>query len=212
MSMILNPYAFSGAAPPPPPPGDPSFVAASGPVSNANVTAPAGIAAGDLLIAYIKDYTTTTTTPAGWTKIGTDFVWTGYNYRSAAFYKVAVSGDIGADWDFGTGSLHTGFMVAYRNASTVASYGSYERSDTNPITLTGIACSDGQMLVSLVHKRDNPTGQSYTHPAGMTERLDALSQYSVHGCADLLEADGSNRVWNCSFHTFPHVGINLVIE
>ena len=184
----------------------------STPVTGTNdqspVNVPAGISEGDLLIAVvIVSNPGFYTVPAGWTESAVYSPWTTYGYKSALLYKVASASEP-SSYEFGAG-IRTGFIMAYRNASSISTVGSWQLLSGTSMTFTGLAVPEGSMLISVFHDRENSgTWTSWTAPAGMTERLNAESSYWIHCAAELLNGDSSDRTWSgISGSYFPAAGI-----
>lgn len=111
-------------------------VVASSNVATANggptVTAPTGIAVGDLLFAYVVSNNGTVSAPAGWTQIKP-----AGSSNSASFYKVADAGDAAAStFSFGGGTRTVAIM-----ARITGNDGALPVDAANNGTATGTALS-----------------------------------------------------------------------
>jgi type II secretory pathway pseudopilin PulG len=97
--------------------------------SSVTITAPAGMSAGDLLLADLSFQGACMTTPSGWTLIRCDT--NGNNATSAVFYRFATSADVSA----GSFSFTTG-----GSSGTVGGIIAYTGSDpANPIDTSAVA-------------------------------------------------------------------------
>jgi hypothetical protein len=186
----------------------PIFVGVSAIANDANVAVPSGTANGDLLLSFITNANPgLITTPSGWTRIGSIYTWSILGYGTAAFYRVASSEP--ANYSFGSGT-RIGYMVSYRNASTINANGSYQQRSGTSMTFTGISSTSGSLLLSFIHDRDQTI--SLTQPTGMTSRLNSSGTFWRCGLAELLSADNSNRTWTASASAFDAVGILIAIK
>jgi hypothetical protein len=186
----------------------PIFVGVSAIANDANVAVPSGTANGDLLVSFITNANPgLITTPSGWTRIGSIYTWSILGYGTAAFYRVASSEP--ANYSFGSGT-RIGYMVSYRNASTINANGSYQQRSGTSMTFTGISSTSGSLLLSFIHDRDQTI--SLTQPTGMTLRLNSSGTFWRCGLAELLSADNANRTWTASAGAFDAVGILVAIK
>lgn len=196
---LVNPYRFAAS---------PTFIGVSAIANDANVAVPSGTANGDLLVSFITNINPVfITTPSGWTRIGSIYTWSSLGYGTAAFYRVASSEP--ANYSFGS-NIRIGYMVAYRNASTINANGSYEQKSGTSMTFTGISSTAGSLLLSFIHDRDSAI--ALTQPTGMITRLNSSGTYFRCGLAELLSADNSNRTWTASANAFDAVGILIAIK
>jgi hypothetical protein len=180
-------FNLTTAAAPPPGAGI-AFRSAS---SAANTTAttlvipaPAGVVAGDALLASVAARgAPVLTPPAGWTLVRLDL--SGGTIRQAVYVKIAGASEP-ASYSFGLSSAQSaaGGIVAYSGVdptTPIDAHGgqintSSVTSTAPSITTTGV----NRMLVGLFAKS---TLTTHTPPAGMTERFDqqvpAANQYKV---------------------------------
>jgi hypothetical protein len=208
IAAVLNsPFQFA-AAPAPPPGTSPSFVSASAISGSATIGVPAGIAEGDLLLAFVTNIAAANmSTPSGWTRQGAIFNWASYGYASALYYRVAGSSEPGS-YSFGTSSS-VGAMVAYRDASSIDVAGAYQDASGTTMTFSGITSSADSMLLAFVCDRD--PGGVLTQPSGMTLRVEGAASVFRFGQAELLNANSADRSWVASSTTFNAAGILVSI-
>lgn len=120
MTTLLNPHRFTAGAPAA---NEVSFVAGAGAVFTAsgtsrNLTLPAGIQAGDLIVVYV--FARATITPhAGYTHVGTSGTAAG-NGRTAIYTKTATSGDANATITFQQASAARMGLAAVVTRGTTA--------------------------------------------------------------------------------------------
>lgn len=204
---MINPFWYS--SPPAPPPGtSPSFVSASAISNTATVNVPAGIANGDLLLAFVTNISAANmSTPSGWTRQGAIFNWASYGYASALYYRVASSSEP-ANYTFGS-NISVGAMVAYRDASSIDVAGAYQDASGTTMTFTGITSSPGSMLLAFIWDKDQTV--VLTQPSGMTLRVEGGNNLFRFGQAELLNADSANRSWVAASTTFNAAGILVSI-
>lgn len=198
---LLNPYRFAAAG------SNPSFVA-KGSCNGTNWAVPSGTQDGDLMVAWAGADSNTLTTPSGWTLRVGPTVYSSQNYYAACYTRVASSEP--ANYVFATGSYRYGFILSYRNASSVDVAGSIQSITGTTPTLTGITSASGSMLLALMHSRDN--GVTFTPPSGMTERADETSgSYWQTTGAELLNADSSNRQFTVATNSYGVGGLLIAI-
>ena len=162
-----------------------TFVATSSSAPNATsstfvLTAPAGIAAGDMLIAQIAAIGgsgVTLTAPAGWTLIIRTNSATAL--LQAVYYKFAGAADVGASytWTLSSSQKSTGGIAAYRGVNPYeplnAFAGQANASSSSITTPSVTTTASNAMLVGFFGLG---TAQAvFTPPAGMTERYDVSS-------------------------------------
>jgi MSHA biogenesis protein MshQ len=161
-----------------------TFVSSSTPtlkstaVASITLTAPAGIVAGDMLLAWIATSSSTqpdvATSPAGWT--GAEVYDTVNRYGVASYYKVVTAADVAGtttyNWTLTTSAPAAATVMAFRgvlNSSPIADYGDLVSgsaiSHVAPSVTPGVANS---MLVAL-YAVDNGNADTMSLPAGMTQ-------------------------------------------
>jgi Big-like domain-containing protein len=166
--------------PPPPTSVGVVFRSASGD-GNATATslvlsAPAGIAVGDLLLASIDVRGSPgITAPAGWTLVRSDQ--SGYTIKQAIYYKVAtVSEPASYTWSWGGAQGASGGISAYSgvdsSAPIAASAGQVNASSTS-ITAPSVTTTGPNQLVVGVFGTAAAT--AIAPPSGYSERFDAFA-------------------------------------
>jgi hypothetical protein len=159
--------------------------------ANANtmvITKPAGVVAGDVLVAAIDvQANPTVTAPAGWTLVSTTA--NGANLTQRIYSKVAIASEpTSYQWIFNQKRPASGAILAYRNVSTsspvhVVSAGiGTTTSITAPSATTSLS---GTMVVGVFAIANN---SAIAPPAGMTERGEVASSTKVKTeVADVLQ-------------------------
>ena len=157
-------------------------------VNSITLTAPTGVAAGELMIAYVAQnysYLSINQSPSGWTNYQDSFVTT---IGMAVFTKVATASDVGGvttyTWTFNEsgvtagailafGGLTTGYQIAAANIQGNAA----STSRTAPSVTPG---TPDTMLVTL-YAVANGTTDAQSSPAGLTQALDQSTQGGANG-------------------------------
>jgi hypothetical protein len=164
------------------------------------IATPAGVAAGDFLIAQITHRAgaalTITPPDASWNLIRSDS--NGATITSALYYKVATSAEPASyTWNFSAGVKASGGIIAYQNVNNgdpidVTSAGTGNSMlVTAPTATTNTA---NTMVVGFFSMANcNNGGDYWTPPVGMTERYDvnatgAFAQRSNSEGADVAQA------------------------
>jgi PKD repeat protein len=159
----------------PPPAGDVTFRAAAGTDANTmtpSVTVPGSVQAGDTLVLFLSgNRAASTTTPAGWTLLGTRS--DGTDLRSWVFTRTAAAGTAGSAVSttldaFTKASL---VVVAYSGAGPVTVTGSLEDTATktgHPTAPVAVATT-GSTVVSYWVQKLSTTG-SWTVPGTVIPR------------------------------------------
>lgn len=151
----------------------------SGFQTSANVTIPAGVQAGDMMILAVSnlaDSAQTINTPSGWTLVRSDTGTGGtYTLRLTIFKKTATGGDPGATLTV-TASASATFrvgIVAYSGATTVgpdAAQGT--SSSTINMTAPAVTAVANTVVMRIYgHGLGSPTDDDITGPA--TQRVDS---------------------------------------
>ncbi len=166
-----------------PPASAPQFVNAqsvwAGGQSAVTVSAPTGIADGDLLLAYITDYMSVPVTPPpGWQALTShNSTVTGYGFF--VFYKFASPADIGASFTFTLAAStfdNFGMIAAYRGTASsnpIELGGGWRDANvatpTTTATYAGGTASSANSLVVALASTDTGTGQPGV-PAGFVSQ------------------------------------------
>jgi MSHA biogenesis protein MshQ len=164
----------------------PAFSSAA--VNTITLTAPTGVAAGELMIAYVAQnysYLSINQAPSGWTNYQDSFVTT---IGMAVFTKVATASDVAGTstytWTFNEsavtagailafGGLTTGYQIAAANIQGNAA----STSRTAPSVTPG---TPDTMLVTL-YAVANGTADAQSSPAGLTQAFDQGTQGGTSG-------------------------------
>ena len=198
---------------------------AQGNTPTATPAAPAGAAAGDLLLAFhasdVDGNFAAMTAPAGWTQIGLGP--TGATLPFLKVWQKVATGSESTSYGFpdSTGANGSAAIVALygQHASTPVSAGPTFSSSTTASTshvapsVTGVA---GGVLLTAHVAHSNNTTRTYTPPSGMTELADPTSgdngwiALGVNMLA--LSAGGATgtKTATCSGST-PWVTVSLVV-
>jgi MSHA biogenesis protein MshQ len=157
-------------------------------VNSITLTAPTGVAAGELMIAYVAQnysYLSINQAPSGWTNYQDSFITT---IGMAVFTKVATASDVGGvttyTWTFNEsgvtagailafGGLTTGYQIAAANIQGNAA----STSRTAPSVTPG---SPDTMLVTL-YAVANGTADAQSSPSGLTQAFDQSTQGGTKG-------------------------------
>ena len=169
-------------------------------VGNITVTAPAGVADGDFLvaIAWSDDGLVQVTAPAGWAAaapvqsvsgVGVGKVWT----------KTAASEPGSEVWTGGGNSTSIVFVMAFTGASGIDVGPTFANGTTASTTRTAPTISpigaDSILVVSFASLVNNAGADAYTTPTNMTERHDvgdaASPYYSAALDTQVLVAAGA---------------------
>jgi calcineurin-like phosphoesterase family protein len=148
-----------------------------------SVTMPAGVQAGDVLVAevVINNASTAITAPSGWQLILS--TQSGSSVKEATFYRVASASEPASyAWGFGSSQPATGAICDFTGVDTSkpidASSGKYN-SSTATITFTQITATlPSDMLLAVVGVSGNTT---VTPPSGFTEDYDVKNTASSNG-------------------------------
>jgi hypothetical protein len=190
-ALVQVQWSFTTAAAPPA--GNITFRGASS-ANNPTATTivipkPAGVVAGDAMLAAVAFRgNPTITPPAGWTLVRQDV--NGNTHRQAVFVKVA-GGSEPASYTFTLSSAQSaaGGIVAYSGvdqASPVDAHGGQINTSSTSATAPSITTTGPDRMVVAFYATPNLT--TFTSPGGMTERYDqqvpAANQYKVTATAD----------------------------
>lgn len=168
---------------------------------SATIAKPAGVQAGDLLIACVARFNSTTppTLPAGWTNI-TSGQHSAFGASFRVCYRIAEAGD-GANYTFT--NAQEGCIVAYQagtfDAANPTGPGSLNSSNASAtITATGVTTEeDGALLCAyLTHGGNNPTSN---HSFSIVINVAAFGTDSTFWEATQATAGASgNKTWTVS--------------
>ncbi|MGO8831145.1 MAG: DUF6701 domain-containing protein [Steroidobacteraceae bacterium] len=210
-----------------------AYVAASGsapstgPVSAVTLTAPAGIAAGDLMVAFVAQNTGTlpavSTAPAGWTQVLEQD--NGASIGGSVYYKFATVADVGGTttytWTCSAAAYSGGVILAFSGADTispviVSGSKSYAASKTwkAPTITPGVA---NTMLVVLL-AGDAGSDAAMTSPAGTTSAYFGETGAAASGIAlgafyQSLSASTATGVYQSSGNTSAvNIGAMLALQ
>ncbi|SFK92042.1 fibronectin type III domain-containing protein [Geodermatophilus ruber] len=176
---------------PPPPQGAVSFVgaaSANGTTASTAVAGPAGIRAGDVLVAAVSTRgAPTITAPAGWTLVRQDT--SGTTMRQALYVKVATDGDGSSTWTLNRAQATVVQVLAYRGVNTtapvVASAGAL--TSTAALVSPAVTAVDGATVLVVA----GIARQATLSPDGtLTERSENASTSSTYK----VSADASETV------------------
>jgi hypothetical protein len=171
--------ATTTCVPPPSIPGASSAMTSS--TSSLTISKPGSVAVGDLLVAYVATHSGfTMTPPAGWTSIRSD--WNGDTWiQGYLWWKIAAAGDTGAGsytWSISgphEDMLGTILRITGADATTPinasAANGQGAGTVTSSITAPGVTTTVANTLM-ITFSSTLGAANSYTPPAGMTERVD----------------------------------------
>lgn len=166
-----------------------SFVASdvydSASSNSATVTKPAGTADGDILFALVKHNANEafSSTPSGWTQLGTSRWLTTSSSMFSLFYKVASSEPADYTWTWATAARTAIRIAAYRGGFDTAdpidvvSDSTYQTNDTTlrAAAMTASAANSVVLFFGGTHISAAQTFTPPTAPASMTEDLDAYA-------------------------------------
>lgn len=143
------------------------------------INKPAGVNAGDLLVAFVAcTQGTTVDTPAGWSLIGDQYSADEYTVRLTAYARIAQAGDPASwTWSNGPSAIYRGIMLRYTGNSIYGYVGSeytvYQNAGAGSpavvpaITPQGAA---GSLVIAAYSHIHTDTGGSSNYPAGYTGR------------------------------------------
>jgi hypothetical protein len=175
---------------------------------NTTVTAPPGIANGDVMIAEIQfgrsggTYPTDLTAPGGWSQIGSpgSLTDTFFSSRLHTFIKVA-SGESGSYTWTHASATSQGQIQVYRGVDTTTpqdATSTINGGGEGPTrTWTGLTTLTNNAWI-VAHGVDwGDTSNNLTPPSGMTERLDTVVAYAADEALPTAGATG-NRSHTCN--------------
>lgn len=177
-----------------------------------DVSAPAGIAENDMLVAFVEDTNPASiVTPSGWTKVGATFTGPAQGYGYALFWKIAGASEP-SSYSFSANPYRCGMVLAFRGASSIDASGSITGTNSSTLTLSGITSSSGSVLIAFIIDRD--AFITYTQPTGMTKQVDTVAAGNIFSmsASTLENADSSNRVWTMSSSVWEGAGVLIAIK
>jgi hypothetical protein len=170
------------------------------------VAVPAGVVAGDLLIAvmvcYLGGSNNSFSAPAGWTQSGST-LYNGGSVTCAVFTRTA-DGTEGATATFTSGQAATTAvsMVAYQNANGIDVSSPSNPAGNGPvITIPSVTTTAANERIVGIHASAS-SGTNGTPPAGWTERVDYPASITAVYVMDKLQvAAGASGAANVTFGT-----------
>jgi len=188
----------------------------SGGSSSLNVSAPAGVAAGDLLILDVDDYGENITIPSGWTAMSSN---NSNPYSSPAVestfaYRIATSADVGATYTVSFAAstqavvrvmdyVGTASSQSQQTAGDCVTFGSGNACDDNGNNSSSISWSQVDVtsagsLVAFAAQTNNTSGSASvtSAPTGAHARVNAATSGSTRELvgynADLIQSATGN--------------------
>jgi len=166
--------------------------------TSATVTVPAAVTAGDTLLMFVTNNSSTSTvaTPAGWTVVGTKDLGSG-NGTSTVFSRAAVAGTAGSTVTVTQSAIaKVGVtLAAYHGtaaAGVASATGAVETvSSTSHTTPGGTVADDGSLVVSYWADKSAAT-TTWTPPAGQAQRSQTAGTSSGR-ITTLLTDDGAGH-------------------
>ena len=173
-----------------------SYVASSAPapasnnVSSISLTAPAGLATGDVMVAFltanVSSQPNINTPPAGWTlQLEKN---DGANLGVVVYYRVATSADVAGtttySWGFDNPARGAGAILAFRGVSPttpiIASASSANGASTT-YTAPSIAPSVANTMLVALYSAGNGGASALSNPAGLTQAFDVNTGAGPNG-------------------------------
>ncbi|MEX2554386.1 MAG: cadherin-like domain-containing protein [Actinomycetota bacterium] len=152
--------------------------AANPTATSLTISAPAGLAPGDVMLAGISVRgNTTIAPPAGWTFVRLDAT-SEFIFRQAVYFKVAGSEPASYSFTFNSNQAAAGGIAAYSGVNTANPIDAHSGQVSNFLRFATITApsvtttQNGAMLVGFFGMADNVT---IAPPSGMTERWDVAS-------------------------------------
>lgn len=166
----------------------------SGTATSVTVTKPAGVVAGDVMIAAVTlgSTTPTITAPTGWTLVRTQV--NGTAIRTSVYSKVAGAAEpVSYVFSFSAASRAAAAVSAYTGVDTTApvavNTGGTNASATAQVAPTATTTSTNQQVIRVWGAKASVT---FTPPAGITERADVRATGT--GSVGLAVGDASQPV------------------
>ena len=159
---------------------------ASSPVSSVQITKPASLATGDVMVAMVaqrgSSFPIVSSAPSGWTLLLTRD--NGSSIGIAIYYRLATSSEPGSwTWNFGASDRSAGAISAFRGVDTsapIAASNSQVNASSASMTAPSVSpAAANSMLVGLYAGQEG--GTTTTAPSGMTEAYDAATGAGANG-------------------------------
>ena len=149
------------------------------------VNVPAGIVAGDVMLAQVSvrgGTGTTISAPSGWTQIVVDN--SGTALQQGLYYKVAGTEPLSYSWGFSSSQRAAAGIIAYRGVDSLAPINAFSTSNASSGTsVTAQAFTTTVSNAQIVGFYTTGTVSSFTPPAGMTEQYDVTGAAGPNGVA-----------------------------
>jgi hypothetical protein len=156
------------------------------------INVPAGTTTGDVMVAAIalKTSSITITPPAGWTSLNRVNQAAGDPNAQELFYRVATGSEPASyTWNFSAAVFGAvGGVVSYRGVDTsspIDVYGGNVTASATTHTATGVTTTTSNAMVVTAHSF--ASAETWTPPAGMTERVDRASITASNAAGMALE-------------------------
>ncbi len=157
-------------------------------VNSITLTAPTGVAAGELMIAYVAQnysYLSINQSPSGWTNYQDSFVTT---IGMAVFTKVATSADVGGSttytWTFNESAVTAGAILAFGGLTTgyqIAAANIQGNTASTSRTAPSVTPGTPDTLLVTLYAVANGTADAQSSPAGLTQAFDRSTQGGANG-------------------------------
>jgi hypothetical protein len=148
-----------------------------------SVNVPAGIVAGDVMLAQVSvrgGSGTTISAPSGWTQIVVDN--SGTALQQGLYYKVAGTEPVSYSWGFSSSQRASAGIIAYRGVDSLAPINAFSTSNAGSGTMvTAQAVTTTVSNAQIVGFYSTGTVSSFTPPAGMTELYDVKGAAGPNG-------------------------------
>ena len=198
----------------------------STPVNTLTLTAPTGVAAGELMIAYVAQnysYLSINQAPSGWTNYQDSFITT---IGMAVFTKVATAADVGGSttytWTFNESAATAGAILAFGGLTTgyqIAAANIQGNTASTSRTAPSVTPGTPDTLLVTLYAVANGTTDAQTSPAGLTQALDQSTQggangillSAFYGLITASTATGTQVSNSTSSVSAPNVGATLAL-
>ncbi len=183
--------------------------------STVTVARPAGVVAGDVLVAslVLESNGESVNVPSGWTLVGE----TDVHFAMAVMYRIAgASEPANYTFTFSDDAENIGSITAYRgvdNTNPIGATAVDTNGGTSMLVMSSLTTTTSNAYVVRSVASDNNAG--YTPPAGYTERVDTDSGGSLsHGYADreMATAGATGTETYTYGQSQPFIGISLVLN
>src|SRR3954469_1877884 len=145
------------------------------------INKPAGVVAGDVMIAAVgANGNTAITAPAGWSSVGLydAAAWTNTGWIQVAFKVAGASEPASYSWALGTTRPGAGTIVDYigvDNAAPIQTSAVGTGTTSPAVAPTITTTSANQMVIANVGGRNTTGAFTFTNPAGTTDRVEVYS-------------------------------------